>query len=380
MSAGPDRPFAGLRVLDFSQGVAGPHCGLLFAEAGADVVKIEPPGGEWGRKVGKSFGDYSAHFVAYARGKRSVVLDLRTDAGRAAAKRLALRSDVVIEAFRPGVMERSGLGAATLRAAKPGLVYVSVNGFGDEGPLKDAPSTDGRIQAFTGLIALNKGEDGRPHKINIILVDIVTGMYAFQAASTALYAIAKGAPGRHLKISMVQAAAALQAPKLVQYATEGDAPDALYYPAGVFATADGAINVLVMKEKEWQEVCAAFGWSDLFADARFATKESRVAHEATLRDLLAPRFAARTTADWERDLTKLDIMHAPVYGYGEFLAHPQTAASQAVAWVDHKAIGRIPHATVPGRDPVDPEGPLARAPGVGEHTEEVLKEAGIGEN
>lgn len=376
MGEADDRPFAGLRVLDFSQGVAGPHCGLLFAEAGADVVKIEPPGGEWGRNVGKTFGAHSAHFVTYARGKRSVVLDLRTADGRDAAKRLALKADIVIEAFRPGVMARNGLGADDLRAAKPSLIYVSVNGFGDEGPLKDAPSTDGRVQAFTGLIAVNKGEDGRPHKINLILVDITTGMYAFQATSAALYAVAKGKSGRHLKISMVQAAAALQAPKLVQYATEGDAPDALYYPAGVFATKDGAVNVLVMKAGEWEKVCARFGWTDLTTDPRFDTKESRVAHEAILRGLLIPRFKAEPNAYWEKHLSELDVMHAPIYGYGEFLAHPQTAASKAVATVDHPSIGRIPVATVPGYAPVDPASPLARAPEIGEHTEEVLREWG----
>jgi len=370
------RPLAGLKVVDFSQGVAGPHCGLLFVEAGADVVKIEPPGGDWGRSVGKTFGRHSAHFVAYNRGKRSVVLDLKTEPGRAAAKRLALAADVVIESFRPDVMGRLGLGAETLRAEKPALVYVSVNGFGDEGPLKDAPSTDGRIQAFTGLIALNKGDDGRPHKINLILVDIVTGLYAYQASLNALFARLRGAPGRHLKISMLQSAAAFQAPKLVQHATEGDAPEALYYPAGVFPTQDGAINVLVMKEKEWHEVCARFGWADLHADARFKTKESRVAHEAALKALLVPRFAARPTAYWEEHLTALDIMHAPVFGYGEFMAQPQTQASKAVSWVEHEAIGRIPHATVPGAPPVDPSGPLAHAPTIGEHTEEVLREWG----
>lgn len=374
MGASEERPFAGLRVLDFSQGVAGPHCGLLLAEAGADVVKVEPPGGEWGRNVGKTFGAFSAHFVSYARGKRSVVLDLRTEAGRAAAKRLAIAADVVIEAFRPGVMERNGLGAETLRALKPSLVYVSVNGFGDEGPLKDAPATDGRVQAFTGLIAVNKGEDGRPHKINLILVDITTGMYAFQATATALYAVAKGRPGRHLKISMLQAAAALQAPKLVQHATEGDAPEALYYPAGVFATKDGAVNVLVMKAGEWEKVCERFGWADLAADARFATKESRVAHEAVLRGLLLPRFKAEPNAYWEKHLGDLDIMHAPIYGYAEFLAHPQTAISKAVATIEHEAIGKIPVATVPGYDPVDPASRLARAPEIGEHTDEVLRE------
>ena len=170
-----EKPYAGLKVVDASLGIAGPHCGMLLALYGADVVKIEPLFGDWVRPLGTTYGDHSALSIAYGRGKRSVALDLKSPGGTEIAHRLAQDADVFIESFRPGVADRLGLGYAALKATNPRLLYVSVSGFGQAGPSANLPCTDLVAQAFSGLISVNTGADGIPHRVGFTVVDVLTG-------------------------------------------------------------------------------------------------------------------------------------------------------------------------------------------------------------
>ncbi|MDP6343535.1 MAG: CoA transferase, partial [Alphaproteobacteria bacterium] len=179
-----DYPFAGLRVLDLSQGYAGPYCAALLSLYGAEVIKVEPAAGDWARGLGPTYGDQTAISLAANRGKKSIVLDLKSEGGRAVARDLAARSDVFIEGFRPGVCARFGLSYDDVRTLNPGVIYLAVSGYGHQGPYADRPCTDTVAQAFSGLMSINSGGDGVPHRVGHYIIDCVTALYAYQALST----------------------------------------------------------------------------------------------------------------------------------------------------------------------------------------------------
>ena len=240
-----DRPaYAGLRVCDLTQGVAGPHCAFLLAQHGADVIKIEPPGGDWGRGIGKRHGPYSAFFLQVNRGKRSLALDLKQAEARDAAARIAAQADIVLEAFRPGVTARFGLDYESVRAVNPDVIYLSVTGYGQHGPWSDRPLTDSIAQAVTGMMSMNRDKNGLPQRVGMIAIDVMTGLYAFQAVSAALYArTVQGAPGRHIDMSLQQSAGAFMAAKMIEYHLEGPVPQVVGVPVGTFRSADGFVNI-----------------------------------------------------------------------------------------------------------------------------------------
>ena len=202
--------YAGLRVLDLGQGVAAPYCAMLLAMQGAEVVKLEPLAGDWSRGLGTQYGDHTAMSVHYNRGKRSLALDLKAPAAREIAVRLAARADIVIEGFRPGVAAKLGLGYDELRARNPRLLYVSISGFGQEGPYAALPCTDSVAQAFSGLMSVNLGNDGTPHRVGAIIIDTMTGLYAAQALAVALYTRERRGEGQQIEVSLAQCAAAMQ--------------------------------------------------------------------------------------------------------------------------------------------------------------------------
>jgi crotonobetainyl-CoA:carnitine CoA-transferase CaiB-like acyl-CoA transferase len=229
-----DAPYRGLRVLDFGQGVASPYCAMLLAVYGADVIKVEPPEGDWSRRLGTSYGTHSTLSAVYNRGKRSLCLDLKSEKGLEIARRLAAESDVFIEGFRPGVAARLGLGYDLLSHTNPGLIYLSVSGFGQSGPYASRPCTDSVAQAFSGLVAVNVGNDDVPHRVGTTISDIGTGVYAFQAISTALFARATVGKGRWIDVSLTQSTAALLGHKLAEHVLERGSPRALNVPAGTY--------------------------------------------------------------------------------------------------------------------------------------------------
>ena len=231
--------YAGLRVLDLGQGVAAPYCAMLLAMNGAEIVKIEPLDGDWSRGLGTRYGDQTAMSAHYNRGKRSLALDLRAAAARDVAVALASRADIVIEGFRPGVAARLGLGYEELRARNPRLLYLSVSGFGQEGPYAAVPCTDSVAQAFSGLMSVNLGNDGAPHRVGAIIIDTLTGLYAAQALGVALYARERFGRGQRLEVSLAQCAAAILGHKLAEHVLEGGAPRQLNVPTGAYRTGEG---------------------------------------------------------------------------------------------------------------------------------------------
>ncbi len=215
------RPYAGLKVVDISQGIAGPYAAMLLAQHGADVVKIEPPEGDWARILGRRYGDHTAFSIAGNLGKRSIAVDLKSPEGLAIVQRLVDRADLFLEGFRPGVAERLGLGHAAVSSRNPRIVYVSVSGFGQKGPLRERPGMDPVLQAFTGMIDSNKGLDGAPHRVPFIPVDMATALYAFQAIAPALYAQRDTGRGSYIDVNLLQGAACIQTVRMMATWLEG---------------------------------------------------------------------------------------------------------------------------------------------------------------
>ena len=292
------KPLEGFRVLDMSQGIAGPSCAGHFAEFGADVVKIEPPEGDWMRPLGSRVGGTSPQAVTYNRGKQSLAIDLKTARGRDVALKLAARSHVAIESARPGVMQRLGLGFADVKAVRPDIVYVSVSGFGQTGPMREAPLVDALAQAKSGLMSVMRSREGAPVKMDATLIDAITGLYAYQAASMALWGRAPGAEAKHIDISLMQAAAHIQAPNILEWDYVGKPPGVLNPPAGNYRTKDGFLVLTTVNETHFKGIFSAIGQLEIASDPRFATIVARKANLAELREIVDRALITRTTAEW----------------------------------------------------------------------------------
>jgi crotonobetainyl-CoA:carnitine CoA-transferase CaiB-like acyl-CoA transferase len=370
-------PFHDLRVLDLSQGLAGPYCAMLLAHYGADVVKLEPPGGDWARALGTRYGSHSALDIACSRGKQSLVLDLKSDTGRAAAQRIAHCCDVIIESFRPGVVARLGLGYDAVRAANPGVIYVSISGFGQSGPYAARPGTDMVAQSFSGMMSFNRDASGKPNRIGFLVSDTVTALYAFQAVSVALYARRDSGQGAFLDVSLAQSSAAFLAPKIVEGALEGDAPRQLNAPAGSYRTRDGWITITLSKEEHFAALCRAIGRESLASDPRFADFVRRADNLAQLAPLIQEPLLERSTDEWLEALARHDVLCNRVYAMSDWLADPHVLAVNGYRRAQVEGAGVVPIAAIPGSDALLGAAPTGTWPEVGEHTRQVLARYGF---
>ena len=375
-----DKPFAGLRVIDVSQGVAGPYCGMLLAQYGANVIKVEPPGtGDWARNLGVVYGDQCAYSIPSNLGKRAIALDLKHADGQAILWRLIRGADMFLQGFRPGVIDRLGFGYQHVAEREPRIIYLSVSGFGQMGPLAERPAMDPILQAYTGLTVENKGEDGIPHRAPIIAIDMATALYAYSAVSTALYARRDEPRGRHIEASLLQAAAGLQVVRMMQSYLEGGAIRPPGAPSGVYQVADGWLTITVVRLHEWLGFCKAVDLTDFAADERFRTTQGRYDHSDEINAVLRPLLATQSFAHWSARLAAERIMHEQLNSYTAFLDQPHVAESGAIAWLNHPHVPKpLPMPQVIGAPPFIDGSVLATSPGLGEHTETILREHGYG--
>ena len=368
------RAFEGFRVIDASQGVAGPHAAMLLALHGADVIKIEPPEGDWGRILGKTKANNTIHFTAFNRGKRSIAIDLAKEEGRRIAGDLVASADVVIESFRPGVASRLGLDYSEAVKTNPNLIYMSVSGYGQTGPNRERPTVDGVIQAFSGMMVMN-GSVEKPHRQSMVIIDTVTGLYGFQAISAALMRKVRFGTGSFIDISLMQSAAAFQAAKLMEAAAEGPSPGPLYSPSGVYETADGHILLSAMRSRNFEDLCDVVGCPQLAADPRFGSVDDRNANRQDMNRVLQERLRTRTTNDWVALLLERGVMASPINSYSDWLSDAHVKAVEAYQIVPFEGLGSLPVAAIPGCP-----GPEFAAnglvPGLGEHTTAILSSLG----
>jgi crotonobetainyl-CoA:carnitine CoA-transferase CaiB-like acyl-CoA transferase len=374
--------FAGMKVIDLSGGVAGPSCAMMLAQHGADVIKVEIPhnGGDWSRILGRTYQDHSAFSLYGTLGKRSVAVDLKTPEGKEILWRLVGGADVFIEGFRPGTIQRYGFGYDAVSAREPGIIYYSISGFGQTGPLAARPAMDPVLQAFIGIVTENKGEhDNHPHRIAISLIDMFSGLLGFQAIATSLYVRREQAvkQGRYIELSLMQGGAMLSIIRMIAHHLERGTTQRTSMPNGVFNTADGQINVTMVRPTDWPPFCEAIEQTQLLEDPRFATHQARAVNLDDLYGLLRPVLASRTTGWLSERLTARGIMNGRVNSYEEFLREEQVAAAGIMSWLAQPGVPElVPMVNIPGLPRLESGTKRAHAPTLGEHTREVLAEYG----
>jgi len=368
-------PYRGLRVVDLGQGIASPYCAMLLALYGADVIKVEPPEGDWSRGLGQKVagGGHTAMSLSFNRGKRALRLDLKNDAARAVLRGLALKADVLVEGFRPGVAARLGVGYASLAAENPKLIYLSVSGFGQSGPYSQRPVTDTAAQAFSGFMDINRGPDGVPHRSGALASDVPTGLYAYAAIATALFARQQTGLGRHIDISLMSGSAALLGHKLAEYEIAGGTPKQLNVPAGSFEAADGWLAIALVREDDWRRMCTALERADLLADPRFASFTLRGEHEDALLADLRAHLRSRARAAWIGRLRAADVICDAVNSFGDWLGDEHVLAVGAALPSGQPGlhVQRTPGA------PAGSDAALSPAPLAGQDTRAVLAECGL---
>lgn len=374
-----DLPYEGVKVLDLSQGVAGPYCGMLFARNGADVIKVEPTGtGCWSRQLGKPTGDHTAHSIVVNRAKRSLSIDLKSAEGVALVQRLAGDCDVFIQNYRVGKIDKFGLDYESVKKINPSVVYVAITGFGPKGPRFDQPATDSVMQAYTGMMSINRAPNGVPQRINLLAIDFSTGLYAFQAASAALYRKKMKGIGKYIATSLLESALAFQEGAMMETFLQGGTFEPIGMPVGTFKTKDGYMSVNARRDEHFRRLAKLIGKEEWIDDPRYADARSRVKHGAELLDYLRPLFETKTSDEWIALLETIDILKAKVNTFPDLFEDPQVLAMDAVRWVENDTLGRVPMGTICGQRPPQTGDRLTHAPHLGEHTREILGELGLG--
>ena len=370
------KPYKGLKVIDFSQGVAGPYCGMLLAQHGAEVIKIEPKDGDWARNLGQEYGEHSAFSVAANLGKKSIIIDLKNKKSQAILDKIIKQSDIFIEGFRPGVITRLGYDYDRLKKINPKLIYLSISGFGQIGPMSHKPAMDPVLQAFTGFMSENKGPDDIPHRTPVIIFDMTTALYATQLISASLYARTNEKFGRKIEISLMEAAAAMQSIRLMSGYMEGPYTHASS-PSGTFKTKDGWIQIIVVKNHEFVKFCNAVGWRKFIKDKRFVNNAERRKHEAILSKEVQKLFIKEKTDYWKNLLDNYEVQNEKVQNYKEFIESEQTKALDLISWLRQPSTEKIwPVPNIPGMPKLTNDDILSKAPSLGQHSKEILKSLG----
>jgi formyl-CoA transferase len=376
---------AGLVVLDVTQVMAGPFCSMLLADLGANVIKIEPPAGDSTRQMPGAVGTDSPSFNAVNRGKRSLVLDLKTPEGRDVFTRLARTADILVENYRPGVMSSFGLDYAALAPINPRLIYASISGYGQTGPDRARGGFDLIAQGVSGIMSIT-GEPGRPPvKAGVPLTDLGAGLFALAGILAALEARHRTGAGQQVDTSLVDAGVALS----IWEATEFFAGEGMPGPLGsahrmnapyqAVQCADGYITIGGANDRTFARLCRVLGHPEWTTVPEFADNASRVRHRQALAERIEAITRTKPRSHWLAACTANDVPCGPINDYGEVFADPQVRARGMVVETDHPALGRLKTLGSPIKLSATPPDPGRRAPQLGEHTREVLREAGFDE-
>ena len=392
-------PLAGIRVLDLSRVLAGPWASQMFADMGADVVKIERPGeGDDTRKFGPPWirdaatGENvdAAYYASCNRGKRSVTLDISTAEGQAIVGRLVDRSDVLVENYKVGALAKYGLDYASVAKRNPRIVYCSITGFGQTGPYRNRPGYDFLIQGMGGLMSVTGERDelpgGGPQRAGVALADILTGMYASSGIVAALYRREKTGKGQFIDLALLDSQVAALANQGMNWLIGGQVPKRSgnghpnIVPYQAFATADGHMILAVGNDEQFARFCKAVGRDDIAADPRYSIIAQRNAHRDELIPMLAAIVRARTTDDWVRTLEAVGVPCGPINTIDRVFADPQVVARGMRVDLPHPRAGTLPSIANPIRYSETPIEYTHAPPVLGQHTDEVLRELGSDES
>jgi crotonobetainyl-CoA:carnitine CoA-transferase CaiB-like acyl-CoA transferase len=376
-------PLSGVRVLDFSSVITGPFCTMLMGDLGADVIKIEAPGGEILRHLNLTFkAGFGSWFVNFNRNKRSIVLDLKHPAARETILAMVKQSDVIVQNLRPGVMERLGLDYSAVRAQNPKIVYLSISGFGAEGPYAHKPCYDPVIQGLSG-IAFVQGGDGKPTFIRMAIADKMTSMNAVYHVLAALVAAERQGVGQEIKLSMIDSLLSFIGPDtMFGYTFIPDdehrhlsVSNALLQP---MRTKDGYIVACAASDDQWRRMCRAMNKPEWIA--QYPTPAERAGRLPEILSAIDEFLPQKTSKEWLAIFEAADVPCGPVYTFDEALRDPQLQQNQTFVEYEHPVAGRVRGVNVPGKFSATPPQIRHHAPGLGEHTMEILKEFGVSQS
>lgn len=388
----PPTPLQGIRVLDLGRHLAGPTCAQYLGDLGADVIKIEnPERGEDGRAAGPPFFDAdgpattgeSAFFLSANRNKRSLALDLKRAEGQELFRRLARGSDVVIENFRPGVMEALNIGYEAVSASNPRIIYCAISGYGADGPFASRPGLDNIIQGFAGLMTSTGFEGGEPVRVGIPIADLLTGLLGAFGILAALQARERTGRGQRVETSLLESMIGTMGFQAVRVLNGAGVPPPagnhhpINAPYGAFRTSDGWLTIGATGDKRWPTFCALLGVPEWVTDPRFVTNGDRYARRYELADLIGERLQARTSAEWEPLLNNAGIPCGPIHRLDEALDHPQTRHREMVVALEHPTMGRVRLLGLPVKLSETPAVIERPPPLFGQHTDEILGELGL---
>ncbi|MBZ0160626.1 CoA transferase [Candidatus Methylomirabilis sp.] len=370
----------GVRVLDLSRHLAGPYCAMMLGDLGAEVIKVERPGvGDESRHWGPPFfSGESAYYLCCNRNKQSLTLNFKHERGLALARELARGSDVLIENFRVGVLDKLGLGYADLKAINPRLVYCSISGFGHTGPDRKLGSYDFLIQGRSGLMSITGEPDGPPMKVGVAIADVAAGLFACNAVLSALFARERTGIGQHLDIALYDSQIAVLANVASNYLCSSEIPGRWgnahksIVPYEAFQAADDYLILAIGNDEQWQRFCTAAGVAAWAQDARFATNPQRVAHRETLIPLLYSLLSSKTVAEWLKLCAEADVPAGPVNAIDKVFADPQVGARGMLVQMPHPTLGTVQLAGTPLNLSATPAEMRLPPPLLGEHTDAIL--------
>ena len=376
----------GIVVLDATQVMAGPYCAMLLADMGARVIKVEPPAGDSTRSMAGARGNDSPAFNAVNRGKQGIVLDLTHEKGRAVFTRLARLSDILIENFRPGVMAKFGLDYESLRAENPRLIYASISGHGQTGPWASKGGFDLIAQGLSGLMSVTGPPAGEPVKVGVPITDLGAALFAATGILGALHHRSKTGLGQHVDTSLVDAGLALSVWEVAVYDATGEVPGPLgtahrlSAPYQAFRCADGHITIGAANDRNFQKVARVLGHHEWITDARFTANTGRIRHRDELARLIEAETTRQPVAHWIGEFEKAGVPCGPILNYRDALETPQATAREMTVRVDHPTLGPLRTLGTPIKMSAAPLNPRRRGPMLGEHTDDILADAGYSQD
>ncbi len=374
------RALNGIRVLDLSRFVAGPFCCQILGDNGAEVVKVEKPDGEPARHMPPFLKGESLYFIAYNGSKRGITINFRSPEGFALLGRLTAKADVVVENFRAGTMEKMGVGYEKMAALNPGLIMVSISGFGTEGPYVGRPAFDEIIQSMSGLTSMTGDPDGPPTITGTYVADFVTGLYGAIGALLALQLRARTGRGQWVRTNLLQSLISILNTTVTRYLLLGEAPrrqgnrNPLIAPGNIYRAVDGYVNIECLTQDMWEDLTRAMGREDLLSDPRFTDVVSRQRNAEALDGEIQAWMGARNVEQVVSILERHSIPCGPVLDIPTLVKDPQFQANQTVVNVEHPGLGPVPLLAPPVRLAEEEDPRRGRAPRLGEHTAEVLSE------
>jgi crotonobetainyl-CoA:carnitine CoA-transferase CaiB-like acyl-CoA transferase len=375
-------PLEDLTVLDLSHALAGPHCSTMLADFGAKVLKLETPGaGDIARGWGEPMpGGENSYFVGLHRNKKGISINLKSAEGKALFMRLIEKADVVLENFRPGTLEKLGIGYEVARARNRGIIYCSISGFGQDGPYRERPALDLILQAASGMISVTGEQGGRGVRCGVSIADLTAGMYAAFGILMALRVKEKTGEGQRIDVSMLEGQMSLLNIMISAFLADGELPGPMgtsykaLLPYQTFRTRTQDLALAVGSEKLWKIFCPAIGRPDLTDDPRFSSNRSRTANRATLVAILEEVFMTKTYEEWEALLLAVGVPVGPINNIEQLIEHPQVKARGGIVDMSHPRAGPIRVVGVPVRLSETPGAVRTPSPGLGEHTAETLRD------